>query len=77
MYSSPTWRISLGKNFLCARNSLLYNGIGGRRANGAGLKPFVVPAAVGVAINNGLYVDVVLLVKVKRSSRVEASGVDP
>lgn len=52
MYSSPSNRISLGRCFRCARNSLLYKGIGGSNANGAGLKPLAVPAAVGVAINN-------------------------
>jgi hypothetical protein len=52
IYSSPSNRISLGKHFLCARNSLLYSGIGGSRAKGAGLKPLVVPTDVGVAINN-------------------------
>jgi hypothetical protein len=51
-YSSPNNRISLGRCFRCARSRRLYNGIGRRRAIGAGLKPLVVPTAVGVAISN-------------------------
>jgi hypothetical protein len=52
MYSSPSSRISRGRCFLCDRSNLLYNGIGGKRAIGAGLKPFVVPADVGIAISS-------------------------
>lgn len=52
MYSSPSSRISLGKCFRCARSSLLYSGTGGKRASGAGLKPFAVPAEVGVAMRS-------------------------
>ena len=50
-YSSPNNRISLGKCFRWARRRRLYNGMGGRRAIGAGLKPLVVPTAVGVAMS--------------------------
>src|SRR4030088_1902757 len=52
IYSSPSNRISPGKHFLCARNSLLYSGVGGSKANGAGLNPSAAPAVVGVAINS-------------------------
>jgi len=52
MYWSPSRRISLGKCLRCALSSLLYSGIGGNSARGAGLKPRVVPADVGVAIRN-------------------------
>ena len=51
MYSLPTKRISLFKYFLWARNSRLYSGIGGSKANGAGFRPKVDPAAVAVAHN--------------------------
>lgn len=49
MYSSPSRRISLDKNFLWVRNSRLYKGIGGSRASGAGFRPKVEPAEVAVA----------------------------
>ena len=51
IYSSPRTRISFGKNFLCVRSNLLYSGIGGNSAIGAGLRPLVDPTAVGVAIS--------------------------
>ncbi|TVY48962.1 eRF1 methyltransferase catalytic subunit [Lachnellula occidentalis] len=69
MYSSPSNRISRGRCFLCDRSSLLYNGIGGKRANGAGLKAFDVPADVGVAISS-----LVLSVFRKRGSKFVASN---
>ena len=42
-------RISFGKNFLWVRNNRLYRGIGGNKANGAGFRPRVDPAAVAIA----------------------------
>lgn len=51
IYSSPNKRISFGKNFLWVRNNRLYRGIGGSKANGAGFRPKVDPAAVAVAHN--------------------------
>lgn len=50
-YASPSKRISLDKNFLWVRNSRRYRGIGGNKANGAGFRPNVDPAAVAVAHN--------------------------
>lgn len=49
MYSSPSRRSSGSKYFRCARSRRLYRGIGGSRANGAGLSPPVEPTAVGLA----------------------------
>ena len=61
MYSSPSKRISRGRCFLCDRSSLLYNGIGGKRAIGAGLKPFFIPADVIVAISSRGFILILLL----------------
>lgn len=49
MYSSPSRRICGSKYFRCARSRRLYSGIGGSKANGAGLSPLVEPTAVGLA----------------------------
>jgi hypothetical protein len=52
MYWSPSNRISGGRCLRCARSNLLYSGMGGNNAIGAGLKPLVDPAATGVAISS-------------------------
>jgi hypothetical protein len=48
-YISPNTLSSAGNLFLCVLNNLLYSGIGGRRAIGAGRKGLDEPASVAVA----------------------------
>lgn len=51
-YISPSNRCSIGSFFRCVRSIVLYKGIGGKSAAGAGRKgPFAAPASVAVASN--------------------------
>lgn len=51
-YMSPSNRCSKGNTFRCVRSKVLYSGIGGSNAAGAGRKgPLAAPASVAVASN--------------------------
>jgi hypothetical protein len=77
-YISPSTRSSAGNLFLCVLNNLLYSGMGGRRAIGAGRKGLEEPASVAVAKRRDVRFIMVKIevVQTKRIRNIKFGGFD-
>jgi hypothetical protein len=71
---SPSSRCSTGSFLRCVRSSVLYSGMGGKRAIGAGRKGFAAPASVAVARSreDSLMLEEVVLEDANDSARRES-----